>query len=413
MPDSAQVIVIGSGAFGTSIAFHLTELGIRDVLLVDRFGPGDGTTWHSGGLVGQLRSSPEIMQLISHSAACYSSLEAGGPSFGWRQAGSLRLAATQARLAEFAAHAELARSVGVPAVMLPPEETAERSALLNVADLAGSLWIPTDGYVDPARIALALAAAAQRGGATVLAGTEILGIETGTDGVTGVRTAQGFIRAGQVVVAAGYASPLLLSPLGIFLPLAVSRQQYLLSDAILEDLAAFPTVREPDHALYLRPSGQQVLLGAVARQADIVPPRELPKQRRLLFEPLAGALGAAWSQCQHRVPALAAAGIGRYVRGAEGVTLDGELVADQTTAPALWVAAGGSGHGIAAAGGVGWYLAARVAHCLDPRIPGPPITGRSFALGRFPDRYRDDEGEMLAEIGRCEAGHYDIVDLLR
>lgn len=413
MADSAQVVVIGGGAIGTSTAFHLAELGVSDVILVERFGLADGTTWHSGGFIGQLRDAVSIMQLIKRSAELYPQFVATDPPLDWHGVGSLRLATTQQRLTEFRALTQLAHRAGVPASVISPAEVADRAPSLNTEDLVGAVWIPTDGYLEPDTLPRALSAAAEANGVDVRLNTNVLGIETDTSGVAGVRTADGVIATRHVVIAAGYATPMLTQHLAVFTPIGVSRQQYLVTAPLPGDpLAGMPTVREPDQSQYFRTIGSSVLLGAISAKAEeMVLPERVPSTRRVLFDAVADGMDDAWAWCQHRVPALAGVEIDRLVRGPEGVTTDGELIADETPVPGAWIAAAGNGHGIAVAGGLGWYVASRVANRLLRHTTKPAVDGADFALTRFPAGYAQDTRAMLAEMQRRELAHYDQVDI--
>jgi glycine/D-amino acid oxidase-like deaminating enzyme len=405
-----EVIVVGGGAFGTNIAYQLTRAGLRDVAVVERFGLADGTTWHSGGFVGALRSHRSIMRLITRSATVYDELDPDGSVFGWRKVGSLRLSTTAARTHEFAELIGLAIDAGVSAELVGAARVAELAPMLRIDDLDGAVWMPHDGYVDPALMPAGVMAAAKSGGAHLVDDTSVDAILTDGDGVRGIATSAGVLRARIVVLATGFATPVLAATAGVFVPIAVSRQQYLVSEPA--GLAAMPTVREPDQSLYFRNEGDAVLMGAVVGWAGIVESHEVPRAPRHLFDPIADALDPAWDWIGWRVPAVNGLSVRRYVRGPEAVTPDGELIAGATEVPGLWIAAGGSGHGIAAAGGLGWYLAQRIATGLGHESASD-VDGSPFAVDRFPPLYRRDRVAMLRDIEDTETGHYGIVNLLR
>ncbi|MET1041792.1 MAG: FAD-dependent oxidoreductase, partial [Acidimicrobiales bacterium] len=153
MRDRARVVVIGAGVGGASIAYHLAEAGCTDVLVVDRSEPTSGSTFHSAGLVGQLRSSLPLTRMMMHSVDVYRRLEAEsadtGRSPAWREVGSLRLAATPERLDELRRQNGWAKTFGLPMELVSPQEAHDRFPLMDPTGVLGAAWLPTDGYLDP------------------------------------------------------------------------------------------------------------------------------------------------------------------------------------------------------------------------------------------------------------------------
>src|SRR6185312_3740014 len=168
MQEHARAVIIGGGVSGTSIAYHLTVLGWRDIVLLDRADLTSGSTFHSAGLVGQLRSSVSLTKMIMYSAQLYAGLaEETGIDPGWRPVGSLRLASSEARLEELRRQAGWARTFGLPMELIGAGEARELFPLMDIDDVKGAVWLPTDGYIDPTNLAMALARGARNRGAAI------------------------------------------------------------------------------------------------------------------------------------------------------------------------------------------------------------------------------------------------------
>ncbi len=168
LPSSARVVIIGGGIVGCSVAYHLGKLGWTDVILLERNRLTSGSTWHAAGLVGQLRSSASITQLLGESVDLYKRLEAEtGLATGWKMNGGLRLACNQDRWTEVKRQATTAKSFGLDMQLLTPKEAQELWPLMEIGDVVGAAYLPTDGQANPSDIAQALARGARMGGVTI------------------------------------------------------------------------------------------------------------------------------------------------------------------------------------------------------------------------------------------------------
>src|SRR5471032_3086577 len=186
--DQAQVVIIGGGVGGTSIAYHLTERGWRDIVLVERAELTSGSTFHSAGLVGQLRSSVTLTRMMMDSVALYRRLKAEtGTDPSWHEVGSLRLASTPARLEELTRQAGWAKTFGLPLELIGPQEARDLFPLMSLDGVLGAVFLPTDGWLDPSGLAFALAAGARSRGARIQTGTRVVGIDVAAGRVTGVQ----------------------------------------------------------------------------------------------------------------------------------------------------------------------------------------------------------------------------------
>ncbi|MBG0813831.1 FAD-dependent oxidoreductase [Planomonospora sp. ID82291] len=398
-PDSARAVVIGGGVAGCSVAYHLARLGWTEVLLVERHGLTEGTTWHSAGFVGQLRSTVAQTKMIMYSAGLYPELaELTGLDPGWRGVGGLRLATTPERVEESLRLAGAAETYGLDVAVLSGAEAGERLPLLETADVRAALWLPGDGWLDPALLARALAAGAEKLGARILTGVEVTGFDIEDGEVTGVRLSRtvrpgtgagaggelgtgtatgagaapgsgsgsgtGFrteseewsVRTGTVVIAAGAAGGRLGRLAGVDIPVVPIKHQYVVT-APFGVPSAVPTVRDPDNIVYFRQEGGGILVGGYSRSPGVWDtPAPLAEPRTLFPADLPG-FRESWESAVRRVPALGRTEIVRVVHGPEAFTPDGEFLLGPTPVRGLWAAAGFCVHGLAAAGGVGKVMA--------------------------------------------------------
>jgi glycine/D-amino acid oxidase-like deaminating enzyme len=203
LPASARCVIIGGGVGGTSIAYHLAELGWRDVVLLDRAQLTSGSTFHSAGLVGQLRSSVSLTRMMMYSVELYRKLGGGEFDPGWTECGGIRLACSPERWEETRRQAGWAKTFGLPLELISAEEAAKRFPLMVTDGVLGASWLPTDGYLDPSQLTYALADGARRGGRRVFTGTRVTGIDVHRGRVHRVRTDKGDIEADVVVNAGG------------------------------------------------------------------------------------------------------------------------------------------------------------------------------------------------------------------
>jgi len=397
LPKRARVVIIGGGVSGTSIAYHLVQRGWRDVVLLERAQLTSGSTFHSAGLVGQLRSSLPLTRLMMDSVALYRRLaEETGVDIGWREVGSLRLASSPERMEELERQAGWATSFGLPLELVSPEEALRRFPLMTMGGVLGAAFIPTDGYLDPSGLALALAEGARRGGARICEGVRVTAIKTDHGRVRGVETEQGPIEAEVVVNAGGMYAPEIAVMAGITVPIVPMAHQYLLAriaEPIPEDL---PTMRDPDRLVYFRRDAGGLVMGGYERDPSpfgldgIAPdfnnrllPEDWPR-----FEPLS-------NNAITRVPALERGEVVKLINGPEGFTPDNEFVLGESTVRGFYVAAGFCAHGIAGAGGMGQAMAEWIIDGepsldlwkMDLRRFGAPYRNRDYTLVRTVEVY--------------------------
>jgi 4-methylaminobutanoate oxidase (formaldehyde-forming) len=362
MAESFRAIVIGGGVAGTSIAYHLTELGWQDVLLVDRGELTSGSTFHSAGLVGQLRSSVSLTRMMMYGAELYRRLASEtGVDPGWHEVGSLRLASTDERMQELRRQEGWAHTFGLPLTIVPTDEALSRFPLFDPAGVQGAAFIPTDGHLDPTNLTLALADGARKRGAEIRTNTRVTDIDVVDGRVRGVRTQEhGSIAAGVVVNAGGMYANQIGRLAGVEVPVVPFAHQYLLTKPVVGGSVDLPTMRDPDRLVYFRgEAGGGLVVGGYERNpapwaVEDGPPADFNHQ--LLpddwerFETLAeNAFGL--------VPVLQTAEVVTMINGPEAFTPDGEFILGESDVRGFFVAAGFCAHGIAGAGGVGKVMA--------------------------------------------------------
>ncbi|HLL67031.1 MAG TPA: FAD-dependent oxidoreductase [Micromonosporaceae bacterium] len=399
VPASARAVIIGGGVAGCSIAYHLARLGWTDIVLVERHALTEGTTWHSAGFVGQLRSTVSQTRMIMYSSTLYPELrERTGLDPGWHGVGGLRLATATERVDELRRQARAATTYGLEMHLLNAAETAARLPLLHTGDILAAGWLPGDGYLQPAPLAEALAAGARALGATIATATAVTGIEVSAGRVRAVRTDRGRIATDVVVNAAGAAAGHVGRMAGVAVPVVPMKHQYVVSTAMTAPMTDIPTVRDPDAIVYLRGEGDALLVGGYVRDPRTCWPdrdRAPLGAARQLFEPDPAQFDDAWSAARRRVPALREAAIARVVHGPEAFTPDGEFLLGEAAVGGFWVAAGFCVHGLAAAGGVGKVMAEWIVDgvpewdmsTMDIRRFGAHAASRSWTTARALDGY--------------------------
>ncbi|WP_143301847.1 NAD(P)/FAD-dependent oxidoreductase, partial [Candidatus Entotheonella palauensis] len=263
LPAQAQVVIIGGGVIGCSVAYHLTQLGWTDVLLLERKQLTSGTTWHAAGLVPQLRATHNMTALAKYTGELYRRLGTEtGQSTGFRQNGSLVVATTEARLTELKRSASMGRYFGIDVETLSPSEAGKLWPLLNIRDVVGGIYVPTDGQANPTDTTQALARGARMRGARIVEQVEVTAIHTHGGRVTGVGTNSGDIQAEYVVNCAGMWAHAIGRMCGVHVPLHAAEHFYVVTDEMAGISLALPTLRDPDGYTYYKPESGRLLVGA-------------------------------------------------------------------------------------------------------------------------------------------------------
>ncbi len=375
LPDSARCVIIGGGVGGTSLAYHLVELGWDDVVLVDRDQLTSGSTFHSAGLVGQLRGSVSLTKMMMHSVDLYRRI--GSESDfdpGWTECGGIRLASTEERMEELRRQAGWAKTFGLPLELISAAEAKELFPLMSTEGVLGAAWLPTDGYIDPSQLTYALADGARRGGCRIFTNTRVTGIEVKDGRVRAVRTETGDIAAEVVVDAGGMFAAEIARMAGVRVPLLPMSHQYLVTqplDAVRdargsgEARRSLPTLRDPDWLVYYREDGDGLVMGGYERQSqpaflpqgtggfDAIPPDfngRLLEEEWDRFEEIT-------RNSERRVPAMSEIKVTKLINGPEAFTPDNEFCLGESEVAGFFVCAGFCAHGLAGAGGIGKVVA--------------------------------------------------------
>ncbi|WP_323765605.1 FAD-dependent oxidoreductase [Marinovum sp.] len=363
LPSQARAVIIGGGIIGCSVAYHLTRLGWRDVVLLERKQLTSGTTWHAAGLIAQLRATANMTRLAKYSQELYGALEEEtGLATGFKRVGSITVALTGERMEELKRSAAMARAFGVEIEEIGPEEIGRRYAHLNLAGVTGGVYLPKDGQGDPGNIALALAKGARQRGAVIAERTKATGVTrqgariTGIDWQSGAES--GHIACEQVINCAGMWGREVGAMLGTNVPLQACEHFYIVSEPIA-GLTQLPVLRVPDECAYYKEDAGKILLGAFEPVSKPWGMAGIPESFEFdqlpqdfdHFEPILEA-------AVNRLPMLAEAGIHTFFNGPESFTPDDAY--HLGLCPGMdnvWVAAGFNSIGIQSAGGAGMALA--------------------------------------------------------
>jgi 4-methylaminobutanoate oxidase (formaldehyde-forming) len=398
LPHQARCVIIGGGIIGCSTAYHLARLGWTDVLLLERHKLTSGSTWHAAGLVGQLRTSANITQLLKYSVELYDRLEAEtGQATGWKRNGGLRLACNAERMIEIKRQATTAHSFGLEMHLLTPQEALKLWPIMDISDLVGAAFLPTDGQANPADIAQALAKGARAAGVTILEDCPVTGITARAGRACGIATIEGDVACEVVVNCAGQWAREIGQLAGVSVPLQSVQHQYLVTEPIAGIGRDLPTLRDPDRLIYFKEEVGGLVMGGYEPNPIPWALDGIPKGFHFAlldsdhdhFEPL-------MAEALARVPALETAGIKRFINGPESFTPDGNFILGE--APELrqfYVGAGFNAFGIASAGGAGRALAEWIAAGeppmdlwpVDIRRFGPVHRDRRWVLTRTLEAY--------------------------
>lgn len=383
-PKSAQAVIVGGGIVGCSTAYHLAKLG-WDVVLLERKKLTSGTTFHAAGLVGQLRSSANITQLLGYSVDLYNTLEEEtGQATGWKMNGGLRLACNQERWTEVKRQATTAHSFGLDMQLLTPKEALDLWPLMNIDDLVGAAFLPTDGQANPSDITGSLAKGARMAGARIFEDTKVLSIDIDKGVIKGVETEKGRIDTPIVIACCGQWTRAFAKTVGVNVPLASMEHQYMVTERIEGIPSNLPTLRDPDRLTYYKEEVGGLVMGGYEPNPKPWAVDGIPQGfHYTLLDSDFDHFEQLMELSLGRVPALQTAGIKELVNGPESFTPDGNFILGE--APELknfFVGAGFNAYGIAAGGGAGMALAEWVAKG-EPPFDLWPVDIRRFGRPHF------------------------------
>ena len=402
IPSRARIVIIGGGVGGTSVAYHLAAMGEKDVILLDRSDLTSGSTFHSAGLVGQLRADPTLTKMNMHSVDLYRELQASQTPPGWKECGSIKLASSPERMAEIRRQIGWARTFGLDLHEISPAEAKALFPLIDLAGVVGACFMPSDGQIDPSQLVGALASGARAKGVGIFTHTRVTAVATESGRVRGVQTDKGFIECEIVVNCGGMFAPEIGRLVDVRIPIVPMSHQYLITENFLPaGNPTLPSLRDPDLLIYFRQEITGLVMGGYEResrpwstsreQVDQIPQdfngKLLPEEWER-FEEIA-------INSQRRIPAMADIGVKNFINGPEGFTPDNEFCLGETAVGGFYVAAGFCAHGIAGAGGIGKVMAEWIIgneppmdlwH-MDIRRFGASYNSPAFTLDRIQENY--------------------------
>jgi glycine cleavage system aminomethyltransferase T/glycine/D-amino acid oxidase-like deaminating enzyme len=400
--SAARAVVIGGGVGGCSILYWLTRLGWGDVVLCERAGLTSGSTFHSAGLVGQLRGSLSLTRMMMSSVELYRTLgHEVGLETGWHEVGSLRLASSQERMEELARQAGWAKTFDLPLQLVSAADAQRLFPPMSTEGVLGAAYLPTDGYIDPSQLTFALAEGARRRGAEIYTNTRVTAIAVDRNRVTGVVTDRGEIEAEIVVDAGGIFAGEIGRLAGVNVPVIPMAHEYLITKPHGVPLDV-PTMRDPSLLVYFRGESGGLVMGGYERHPapwslDGIPAdfngKLLDEDWPRFEELMEGAL--------ERVPELGDAEVIKLINGPEAFTPDGEFILGPSDVRGFWVAAGFCAHGLAGAGGMGQLLAEWIVEGL-PSLDVWEMDSRRFG------RHYESREYTLARTSEVYSTYYDI-----
>ena len=401
LPQHAEVVVIGAGIVGCSVAYHLAKMGWKDVVVLERSAIVSGTTAHSAGLVTQLRHTRALTDISRYGVQLYQELkDETGLDTGFRQTGSISVARTQGRMDELRRMISMAKSFGVEMNEIGLDEAEELWPLLSTEGLVGAVHLPYDGETVPDSTANALATGATNRGVQIIENTPVNNILTSGGAVSGVSTARGDIRCEVVVNCAGMWAREIGLMCGVAIPLHAAAHAYFVTEPVPGASEDMPSLRDPDGYIYVRRypfEGGGILIGGFEPEGVPWGMDGIPDDFSLHM------LNRDWShydilmeKAMDRVPAIADAGVRIRLVGPESFTPDTRYIMGE--APELrnfFVAAGFNSSGVASAAGAGKAMAEWITEGEMTEDLSEVDIGRFQSWANNPAYLRDRTGEAL------------------
>lgn len=395
-----RTVIIGGGAIGLSVAYHLGLRGMQDVALLERNQLTSGTSWHAAGIVGPLRATPNMTRLASHALELFPHLETEtGMSTGYRRTGGYWLAREPDRLDELHRIADLGLTQGLTPAMVMPE--AIHVPGLDCRGLAGALHVPEDGNVNPVDLCMAYASAAKAHGVEIREDTGVARLLSDGTRITGVQTSDGNrIAADRVILCTGAWSRELAATAGVALPLQAVEHMYVVTEPLPDLPDPFPVLRDLDGGIYIKGDAGKLVIGGFEPNAKCWDPYG-PEGDRPFLE-----MAEDWDQfgpfmqaALDLLPGLASVGIQHFMNGPESFTADTRpLVGETPEVDGLFVAAGMNSVGVMSSAGIGRLLADWVIEGYPPVDPWEVDIARIDPLTARPAHMADRMREAVSDL---------------
>ncbi|MDB5552957.1 MAG: putative oxidoreductase protein [Rhizobium sp.] len=394
-------MIIGGGVIGLGIAYHLAELGVTDVILIERNQLTSGTSWHAAGIVGPLRASLNLTHLACYATELFPALEAKtGQTSGYQRTGGLWLARNDDRMVELRRIAHMGEVTGMHVEMISPARIAERVPSLSVEGLVGALWVDEDGQANPVDICAAYAKRAKSAGIRIMEGVGCAGFDIESGRVAGVTLTSGeTIRCDTVINAGGAWARDIGALAGVPVPLQAVEHMYVVTEAIPGLEQPFPIVRDLDEGIYIKGDSGKLVLGGFEPHAKLFHTKS-PEGDRPFLE-----LPEDWEQFEpfmtsglNLVPKLGEIGIRHFMNGPESFTPDTRpLMGESPYLRGFFVAAGFNSTGMMSSAGAGKAMAEWVVDgepgldlwALDIARFDRPASSRFFVGARMEESVAD------------------------
>ena len=405
LPDQAEIVIVGGGVIGVSVAYHLAKFGKRDVLLIEKSELTNGCTWHAAGLVGQLRGTLGLTRLMQYSTELFGQLEKEtGLSPGWKPVGSLRLASSRDRWMEIRQMAIKARAFNIGLQLLDENEAADLFPLIDSSSIYGAALLPEDGYVDPYGLTQSLAKGFRMMGGKIVEHVMVTGFVRTDRRISAVETDCGTIKCDVVVNCAGLWARQIGQLAGCSIPAGIVEHQYLITEKSDEILDGLPTLRDPDRNFYLKPEAGAFEFGGWEDDSIAIDSTNFPRDfNRTLFNSNYERFDQIFNLTAKRLPIIRRLGVKTLINGPIPVSADGEPVMGLVSGTDNFYTACGFTAGIAACGGAGRAMAEWI---VDGR---PTLDLWSFDIRRFGQFHAESpylEQRALQSYGRYYKLHW-------
>ncbi len=393
MTDTADVVVVGGGSTGTSIAWHLARRGAGRVVLLDKDGIAAGATGRSSAIIRQHYTHETLARMALYALGIFEHFaDIVGGDAGFHRAGFLVLVGPPDRHA-LAANVAMHRRVGIDANLLGPEQVREIEPRAHRSDVGAAAWEPRSGYADPVLTANSFATAARALGVEQRIGVVAAGLVVGPSGIEAVETASGRIATRTVVVAAGFRSVGLLAPLGVELSLRPVRHSIAIVQRSPGFGASHPVISDRINGSYYRPEGAELTLIGTTAPFEGVDDPEVEADQAPADDEVAALAGRFW----RRFPSEESALLRRGYTGVYDCSPDLQpILGPVREVTGLYVAAGFSGHGFKLSPAIGALLSEQLLTGRTSLVDGTLFSPARFAQNRL---IRSEHGYSVATLG--------------